>query len=99
MRRATMLLGLLVPALVQGQPQVSNVPPLPMQERFVPRGGLSVTLQINPNRVQVDEVPTFTAVVRNIGTARVLLNPAIASNIRIFDGAGRFVPAKRNALA
>ena len=99
MLRATLLLGVLVPALVQAQPRPSNVSPLRVEERFIPRGGLSVTLRIGPDRIQVDEVPTFTVLIRNIGTARVLLNPAIASNIRIVDSAARFVPARLRVLA
>jgi HEAT repeat protein len=96
--RAALLIGLAIPTLVYAQPRSSSVPPLPGQERFVPRGGLSVTLQVSPNRVQIDQVPTFTVVVRNVGTRRVLVLPDVASNIRIFDRDGRFVPARHGAL-
>jgi len=99
MLRATLVIGLLVPTLVLAQVRASNVPPLPQEERFVPRGGLYVALRISQDRLQVDEVPTFTVVVRNTGTARVLVLPTVAPNIRIFDSEGRFVPARLHALA
>jgi len=99
MLRLLLLIGALIPGVVQAQPRAPNIPPLPQDERFVPRGGLSVTLRITPERIAVDEVPTFTVTIRNTSGRRMRLNPAITSNIRIFDNAGAFVAPSMNALA
>jgi HEAT repeat protein len=100
MLRTALLLGVLVvPVLAHAQATASRIPPLPQDLRYVPRDGLSVTLRISPDRVQIDQVPAFTVVVRNTSRSRILLNPALTSNIRIFDSADRFVPSRHGAYA
>jgi HEAT repeat protein len=99
MLRVAVLLVLLVPGIAQAQLRTPSVPPLPQDERLVPRTGLSVRLLVSPSQVTIDEVPTFTIAIRNTSARRVFLNPAIASNIQIFDDAGRFVAPTRNVIA
>jgi len=99
MLRAFLLFGVLIPGIAQAQLLTPNIPPLPQEERLIPRGGLSVTLRVSPDRIAVDEVPTFTLAIRNTSSRRMLLNPAITNNIRIFDNAGAFVAPPINALA
>ena len=42
--------------------QTSDIPPIPEQERFLPRNDLTVTLRLVSDRVQVDDLPRVTAI-------------------------------------
>jgi hypothetical protein len=76
----------------QARPPV--VPPIPEQERFVPRTDLTVTLRLDSDRVQIDEPPRVYAVFKNVGTKRLLIrkpqNDDIHPNpvVSVYDNSG-----------
>ena len=64
---------IVVGSAVDAQAQLPVVPPIPEQERFVPRNDLTVTLRLVSDRVQIDELPRVIAVFKNVGTKRLLI--------------------------
>ena len=71
---------------------------LPAHERLKPQQPLSATLHLSSDRITVDEPLHFTLRLRNTGKQRLSVSPHVASNLRIFDAAGRHVEAQFGAI-
>jgi hypothetical protein len=72
-----------------------QVPPIPVQEQFVPRHELTATLQLVTDRVQIDELPKATLILKNVGTRRLLIrrptpHDDVSPNphVRVYTGSG-----------
>jgi hypothetical protein len=79
-------------AVLSAQDGELKVPPIPAAERFIPGTGLKVRLTVDHPAVAAFENPGFRAVFENVGRTTLYLNPGVASNIYLYDEAGRSTP-------
>ena len=79
----------------------ADVPPIPEQERFVPRNDLTATLRLITDTVQIGELPQAKLILKNVGAKRLLIRTptpehATSQNpqVRVYSESGEQLPTQ-----